>query len=392
MYICILNHVIMIDSFDDIRPYNDAEIPAAMQRLTSHTAFPMIAAWLFPEWSVEKVRDILLSSRSVDEFQARFMDPCVRSIIRQTTEGVTFNGLEKLDRSKKYLLVSNHRDIVLDAMLLTWKMQQVGLGTPEITFGANLMQGELPIDFGKSNKMFKVERPSTTASPREFFAFSQRLSAYIRYSLTVKHEHVWIAHRNGRTKDGDDATDQGIIKMFGMSGPDDKVEALSQLNIVPVSVSYEWEPCDVLKVLEIYESSQRGTYTKKPGEDMNSILTGLLENKGRVHFEINDPIRKEELLALDGFTRSRFNKEVAELLDRRIIGGYKLWPNNFIAHDIRYGQTKYASEYTPAQRDAFKKRLSSLSRFDTCDIDTLKDLMLSIYATPVDRVCGIVKK
>lgn len=382
----------MTDTFEDIRPYNDAEIPAAMQRLTANTAFPMVAAWLFPDWSTQKVRDILLSARSVDEFQEAFMIPCVASIIRQTTDGVTFSGLDKLDKSQKYLLVSNHRDIVLDAMIITWKMRLEGLGTPEITFGANLMKGELPIDFGKSNKMFKVERPSTTASPREFFAFSQRLSAYIRNSITVKHEHVWIAQRNGRTKDGDDCTDQGIIKMFGMSGPDDKVEALSQLNIVPVSVSYEWEPCDVLKVLEIYESSQRGTYTKKPGEDLNSILTGLLAPKGRVHFEICDPVRKEDLLALDGFTRSRFNKEVAELLDRRILGGYKLWPNNYIAHDIRFGQTKYASQYTPAQRAAFKERLALLSKFDTCDIDTLKDLMLSIYATPVDRVCGIVKK
>ena len=378
----------MKDNFDDIRPYTDAEIPAAMQRLTANTAFPMIAAWLFPDRPVSEIRGILLQARSVAEFQQNFMIPCVASIIAQTTDGVTFEGLDKLDKKKKYLLVSNHRDIVLDAMIITWKMLLVGLGTPEITFGANLMHGELPIDFGKSNKMFKVERPSTTASPREFFAFSQRLSAYIRNSLTVKREHVWIAQRNGRTKDGDDATDQGVIKMFGMSRPDDKVEALAELNIAPVSVSYEWEPCDVLKVLELYESAQRA-YTKKPGEDLNSILTGILQPKGRVQFTVCDPIRKEELLALDGFTRSRFNKEVAELIDRRIIGGYKLWPTNYIAHDIRFGQTKYTAEYTPEQRDAFLERLAMLSKFDTCDIDVLKDLMLSIYATPVDRVLGI---
>lgn len=382
----------MTDTFEDIRPYRDEEIPAAMQRLTAHTAFPMIAAWLFPEWSAEQTRSILLSSRTVSEFQLRFMDPCVRSIIRQTTDGVTFHGLERLDAQKKYLLVSNHRDIVLDAMLLTWEMQHAGLGTPEITFGANLMQGELAIDFGKSNKMFKVERPSTTASPREFFAFSQRLSAYIRHTLTVKREHVWIAQRNGRTKDGDDATDQGVIKMFGLSGPDDKVEALAELNIVPVSVSYEWEPCDILKVLETYESAQRGSYTKKPGEDINSILTGIISPKGRVHFEICEPVTRQDLLSLDGFTRSRFNKEVADLIDRRILGGYKLWPTNYIARDIRYGQSKYKSEYTPEQKAQFRERLAGLSRFDTCDIDSLKELMLSIYATPVDRVCGIGKK
>ena len=378
----------MTDTFEDIRPYNDAELPAAMKRLTANTAFPMIAAWLFPEIRTEEVRNSLLSVRTVEEFQRTFMIPCVASIIDKTTDGVTFSGLEKLDKNKKYLLVSNHRDIVLDAMIITWKMLLEGFGTPEITFGANLMQGELVIDFGKSNKMFKVERPSTTASPREFFLFSQRLSAYIRNSLTVKREHVWIAQRNGRTKDGDDATDQGIVKMFGMSRPDDKVESLAELNIVPISVSYEWEPCDILKVLETYESSQRA-YSKKPGEDLNSILTGLRDPKGRVHFEVCDPVRKEELLALDGFTRSRFNKEVAELLDRRILGGYRLWPTNYIAHDIRYGQTRYASEYTREQREKFEKRLLLLTQYDNYDLDTLKDLMLSIYANPVDRVLGI---
>ena len=382
----------MTDTFEDIRPYSDAEIPGAMRRLTANAAFPMLAAWLFPDRSAEEIRGILLSARTVSEFQWNFMVPCVKAIIDKTTDGVTFSGLEKLDKDRKYLLVSNHRDIVLDAMVITWKMLLEGFGTPEITFGANLMQGELPIDFGKSNKMFKVERPSTTASPREFFAFSQRLSAYIRNSLTVKHEHVWIAQRNGRTKDGDDATDQGIIKMFGMSGPDDKIEALAELNIVPIAVSYEWEPCDVLKVLETYESAQRGAYTKKPGEDLNSILTGISQPKGHVHFEICDPIRKEELLALDNFTRSRFNKEVAELLDRRILGGYKLWPTNYLAHDLRFGQSKFRDKYTAEQKQIFKERLQGLSKFDTYDIDVLKDLMLTIYATPVDRVCGITKK
>ncbi len=380
------------DTFEDIRPYTDAEIPGAMRRLTANPAFPMLSAWLFPERSVNEIRDILLSARSVTDFQQTFMVPCVKSIIDKTTDGVTFSGLEKLDKGRKYLLVSNHRDIVLDAMIITWQMLLEGFGTPEITFGANLMQGELAIDFGKSNKMFKVERPSTTTSPREFFAFSQRLSAYIRQTLTVKGEHVWIAQRNGRTKDGDDSTDQGIIKMFGMSGPDDKIEALAELNIVPVAVSYEWEPCDILKVLETYESAQRGAYTKKPGEDLNSIMTGISQPKGRVHFEICDPVRKEELLALDNFTRSRFNKEVAELLDRRILGGYRLWPTNYLAHDLRYGQGKFRDKYTPELKQRFRERLQSLAKFDNYDVDALKDLMLTIYATPVDRVCGITKK
>nr|AMP54951.1 hypothetical protein [uncultured bacterium]AMP55016.1 hypothetical protein [uncultured bacterium] len=214
---------------------------------------------------------------------------------------------------------------------------QNGFDTTEITFGANLMMNSLIIDIGKSNKMFKVERPG--GSIKEFYRSSKHLSDYIRHVITEKKQSVWIAQRNGRTKDGNDATDQGIIKMFCMSCLDDKIKAIDQLHIVPVSISYEWESCDILKTLELYEA-QFSKYTKKPGEDLNSILTGIVQSKGRVHIELCDPISHAELAKFENFTNNEYHKAVALLLDSRINTAYRLYPNNYIAYDLRYGTTK----------------------------------------------------
>lgn len=243
------------------------------------------------------------------------------------------------------------------------------------------MTNPLVVDIGKSNKMFRVERPG--GSIKEFYQKSLHLSDYIRYVICQKQQSVWIAQRNGRTKNGCDQTDQGIIKMFCMSKSDDKITALTELHIVPVAISYEWESCDVLKTLELYES-QFARYTKKPGEDLNSILTGIVQQKGRVHLQICEAIRPEELQAMDGMTNNEYHKAVATLIDRRITVAYHLWPNNYIAHDLLHGSTRHSYCYTPEEKQAFERRMQKLDRYDTCDIDQLKDIFLGIYANPVD--------
>lgn len=169
-----------------------------------------------------------------------------------------------------------------------------------------------------------------------------------------------------------------------MSCPEDKISAIDDLHIVPVAVSYEWEPCDVLKTLELYES-QFSKYTKKPGEDLNSILTGIVQEKGRVHFELCDPLSYAELAKFEALTNNEYHKRVARLVDGRIHAAYRLYPNNYIAYDLRYGTTKYRHCYTEAEKAAFMQRLQMLERYDTCDIDTLKDLFLGIYSNPVNN-------
>lgn len=353
-----------------------------MQRIADSTSFPLLASYVYPHQDIEHIREQIRSYRTIRDFQHEVMRCVNERVIANSTTEFTYSGIEKLDPSKPYMFVSNHRDIMLDACLLQYALVQCGHETTEITFGANLMQGQLVTDIGKSNKMFKVERPGM--NPRDFYKASMHLSDYIRHVLTEKKASLWIAQRNGRTKDGIDRTDQGIIKMFGMSYRDDKVKALADLNIVPVSISYEWESCDVLKAIELYQS-RNTKYIKKPGEDLNSILTGIIQQKGRVHIECCDVVTYDDLVQFSDCTSSDFHRKVAGLLDERICSAYRLTPNNYIAHDIQHGNDTYHSFYTAEQRAAFEKHLESLTQYEEeCDMEILQDIFLGIYANPIE--------
>lgn len=374
--------IIKNPKFDDIRPYYEDEIPAAMKRIAASSSFPLLSSYVYPDEAVKDVRERVAGFKTVREFQQETMSLMNKRVIDLTISDFSCTGLERLSKDKSYLYVSNHRDIVLDSSLLQYFLNANGYDTTEITFGANLMMNQLVVDIGKSNKMFKVERPG--GNIKEFYKGSKHLSEYIRYVIKEKKQSVWIAQRNGRTKDGNDSTDQGIIKMFCLSEPEDKIKALADLHIVPVSISYEWESCDILKALELYES-QYTKYTKKPGEDLNSILTGIIQYKGQVHIEICQPISKAELSSLDSLTKNEYHKAVASLIDSRIHTAYRLYPNNYIAHDIRYGNTRYQDMYTAEQRLAFEHHLSKLDKYDTCDMEQLRDIFLGIYSNPVDN-------
>lgn len=374
------------NKFDDIRPYYEEEIPAAMKRIAASDGFPLIASYIFPDRTIQELRAMVSQITTVAEFQSKVMTEFNHQVIERSIDEFTVEGMHRLKKEIPYLYVSNHRDIVLDSSLLQYQLYLNGFETSEITFGANLMSGPLIIDIGKSNKMFRVERGGT---PKEFYRCSLHLSEYIRHVILDKGSSVWIAQRNGRTKDGRDRTDQGIIKMFGMSRSDDKIESLSELNIVPVSISYEWESCDYLKAFELYMSRQQ-KYIKRPGEDVTSILAGIMQEKGRVHIEICPVIDKSELMALSSLTQNDYNQQVARLIDNRINSHYKLWPNNYIAHDMLYGQVLYRDHYTKEQKEAFLEHLSILDQmaqkeqYAVTDLDALHEIFLGIYAYPVD--------
>ena len=365
--------------FDDIRPYYDSEIPEAMKRIADSPMLSLVASYVYPNKQLSEIKEMLCGFKTTRDFQHGVMYDVNKQIISKSITQFTYGGTEQLQKGEAYLYVSNHRDIMLDASILQNVLVDEGLESSQITFGANLMMNPLVVDIGKSNKMFRVERPGN--STKEFYKSSLHLSEYIRSVITEEHESVWIAQRNGRTKDGNDKTDQGIIKMFCMSKPDNKIAALDELQIVPVSVSYEWESCDILKAIELYESS-KVKYIKKPGEDLNSILTGILQPKGRVHFQLCPIIKKEELQQFDNCTNNEYHKNVAKLIDARILKAYKLWPNNFIAYDMLYGQQRFKSEYTEAEKITFEKHLCKLDCYEDC-LDNLKDILLGIYANPV---------
>ena len=212
--------------FESMRPYRDEEIPAAMQRIADSTFFPLLASYVFPESDLATVKEAVKAIRTTDQFQAQVMYHVNAQVIRRTMTEFTYGGIGHLSPSERYLFIGNHRDIVLDSSLMQYVLFQNGHETSEITFGANLMQNQLIIDIGKANKMFKVERPGTDM--RQFYQSSLRLSEYIRHTICHKHRSVWIAQRNGRTKDGKDSTDQGIIKMLGMSGGRNKADAIAR--------------------------------------------------------------------------------------------------------------------------------------------------------------------
>lgn len=372
----------MNNKFDDIRPYVDSEIAEAMNRISTNPLFPTLSSFVFPDRDVQEVKDMIRNINNIYDFQVKVMHEANLKIIEKSISNFSYEGIEYIDKNKKYLYVSNHRDIMLDASLMQSILLNNKIDTTEITFGANLMEGELVIDVGKSNKMFRVERPG--GSIREFYKASKHLSEYIRTTILEKKQSVWIAQRNGRTKDGLDSTDQGIINMFRMSYTEDKVKSIVDLNILPVAVSYEWEPCDILKTIELYMQKQ-GPYIKKKGEDLNSILTGILQYKGNVHFEFCEPLSLDEVILYKDLTSNDFNKQIATLIDKRIWNAYHLTPNNYIAYDLLNNCNIYESKYTIEQKEKFISYMSQLDSYkDQCNVVELKNIFLGIYANPIN--------
>lgn len=368
--------------FDDIRPYREEEIPAAMQRMADSPRLRSILSLVFPgsdmEMLCEKVRHITSS----DQFQADIMVGVVENLVRQTATGLEWSGMEHIPEHKAYLFVSNHRDIVLDAMFLQYILLTSGYHTSQIAFGNNLMFDQFVVDFWKSNKMFQTVRGG---SPRELFNQFVCVSQYIRHVITEAHESVWIAQRNGRTKDGNDLTDPALIKMFGMSCQDDKVASLAALNIVPMAVSYEWESCDKLKTLELYSRRMNGGhYEKKPGEDLNSIMTGLEQQKGLIHIHFCEPVSFDDINQFKDCQPSAFYRNIAALIDQRIKSSYKLSANNFIASDLRSGEQRYEQYYTTLQKERFLQYMAWIDGCKDADHDALRAIFLEIYANPVD--------
>jgi len=372
--------------FDDLRPYVQEEISPAMQRIAESEYFPLMAQFIFPEKDVEEVRNTVRHIRTTDEFQQQIMFYFNKVVLERSAGSFTFDGLTCMDPEKRYLFISNHRDIMLDSSLMQYLLYTNDFRTTEITFGDNLMSSQLVIDIGKSNKMFKVIRASNM---RDFHRNSLHLSSYIRYTVKEKKESVWIAQRGGRTKDGNDITDQGIIKMFCMSEPHDLVNAADELNMLPVAISYQIESCDILKTREIYLSRNGMKYVKQKGEDLNSILTGILQPKGDIHIHICEPVSRKELEAITYNQPNEFYKALATLIDRRIYQNYKLHNNNYIAHDLRSGKDTYSSYYTPEEKSAFIARTEEMLRQVEGEKEVLLSIFWGIYANPVENRCRI---
>ncbi|MFB6258705.1 MAG: 1-acyl-sn-glycerol-3-phosphate acyltransferase [Flavobacteriales bacterium] len=377
-----MNLMLNTSDLDDIRPFEGEEVKEALERISKDPRFFDVLEHLFPEVPREKEQETLLSDRSTYDFQRDFMHKGIRRILDQSSDGLSYEGFQYLDPEQPYLFIANHRDIFLDSGILEILLFEHGIDTTEITFGSNLMNDPLLYDVGKVNKMFTVYREG---SGRGKYENSKRLSAYIRHAITEKRNSVWIAQRDGRTKNGDDRTHPAVLKMLCSSGSqDDLEENLRELDIVPLTISYEFEPCDRYKVKELYHSEYLGRpYTKEKGEDLKQIVEGVTGQKGHVHMAVGMPL-SEEIPAIMGSGRyGEKIQELASMIDNSIHDNFKLWPSNHLAYDQLFGTEKYAGQYEGADKERFEDRKEEVLSGLEGDRKVLLDYFLRIYANPV---------
>ncbi|MBS2100300.1 1-acyl-sn-glycerol-3-phosphate acyltransferase [Carboxylicivirga linearis] len=367
-------------NFDSIRPYKDNEIHEVFERLKNEHDFLELIKFLYPNFSTENFLKKLLSIQSINEFQAEVIYPYVKEVLRTTTKGITHSGLTDLDPNGHYLFISNHRDIVLDSAILNILMVENNFNTTEIAIGDNLLIFPWITDLVKLNKTFIVNR---NLPVRQMMESSTRLSHYIRKTLAERNQSIWIAQREGRSKDGDDRTQISLLKMMNMSGTGTFAENFGELNIVPVSISYEYDPCDYLKALEFQMKRDNPEYKKSQADDLKHMGAGLRGRKGRVHFGFGKPINHSHLQKLNELPKNDQLQELAEMIDQQIHNNYKFFPGNFIADDLFTNHTRHTKKYTEEDKSIFLGYLDEhLSRIDG-DRDYLHNVLLEMYANPV---------
>lgn len=366
------------ERFADIRPYYDSEIPAAMQRLAADPLLEPALKFLGKEDVADDIRNLLRSITTVDQLQKQLMLPVCKELVDRTVSAFSYDGAENAFLSGGQLFVSNHRDIVMDAFLQQLVLYEHDIPTSHITFGSNLMRPQFVVDAGLSNKMFRTVRKTDDFD--SFLDSSIHLSDYINY--VVSHgESLWIAQRNGRTKDGLDRTEPGLVRMLLLGSR--KRSTLEQLRITPVAVSYQWEPCDILKAVELYKSSGGKHYVKAPDEDLHSIITGIVSPKGNVHVSICQPLDVSAYPETIG--RSALNDIVARM-DAEIYAGYRLWDTNYAAYDILNGCSRFEGMYSPSLKEQFEcKMAKDIESCTGLDGEALRKLYLQIYAGPVNN-------
>lgn len=374
-----------MNNFDDIRPYNQSEFREAYYRLMDQPGFQDAVSRFLPNYSVDDLRRDFDNFHSIDDVQANFIRRWLELFINQFTTGFITSGLENLDPQKAYLFISNHRDITFDPAVLQYYLFTSHWKTSKIAIGDNLLKTPLLDEVGRLNKMIKVIR---SGSMREKLANSQRLAAYIQYSLFEEHESVWIAQRDGRTKDGNDFTKQGLLKMVSMGRDEDVVERIRKMNILPMAISYEFEPCAQLKAREMALSENGKHYEKRPGEDFESIKQGIFDQKGLVTLVLGKPLQEELDTVPAELNQNDKLYYICKLIDKQIYENYRLYPNNYIAHDLMNANNLYAEHYTEEQKQTFEQYLQRKSIIQDVSREKMMDYLLRIYATPVDNHYG----
>ncbi len=365
--------------FDSIRPFYDSEVNEALKSLLHHPMMKAMMDFTFPEIPESTWKEQLSRTHSIRDFQINFVYQSIQRVLERSSEGLTTSGFEKLEPNTSYLFISNHRDIILDTSLLNVSLFDHGLVMTASAIGDNLVQKDFLLKLSKLNRNFLVLRG---LSPRELLLSSKLMAEYMYQLLSKENRSVWIAQREGRTKDGKDATHQGVLKMIAMASDEENcMDFFKKLKIVPVSISYEYDPTDALKMPQLIALSKDEEYIKEKNEDFITLLSGIIGQKKRIHIHVGDILENEYYkIKVENDNNNKQIQALAQVIDDSILQSYKLWPTNFIAYDILNNTTTFAHLYDDKERQLFERRLEM--RIDA-ENETMKAGFLAMYANPV---------
>ena len=368
-----------MQKFDAIRPFYDAEVNDGIRSSINHPMMKALMNFTFPELPDEVWKEQLLKTHSIRDFQCNFIYESIQRVLAKSSDGLTTSGFEKLEKNTSYLFISNHRDIILDTSLLNASLFTHGLVMTASAIGDNLVKKSFLLTLARLNRNFLVQRG---LPPRELLQSSKLLSEYISQLLLRENRSVWIAQREGRTKDGNDATHPGVLKMLAMGSDEENLmDYFKKIKVVPVSISYEYDPTDALKMPQLMAEENNEVYIKEKNEDFMTLLSGVMGQKKRIHIHICDILDRElDIIAAENDNSNKQIQALAQNIDDSILSSYKLWPTNYIAYDILYKTNQFANLYTENEKQLFERRLEI--KIDQSNPIALEGF-LNMYANPV---------
>ena len=376
--------------FDDIRPYCDHEVAPIIEKLLNDPEFKRVVHFILPGVEWEEFKTVMKSFNNTHDFQDTMVKNLIFSLLAKSGSSVDCSNFENLSKNQSYTFISNHRDIVLDASILCILLLKNGHDTVEIAIGDNLLIQPWIFDIVRLNKSFIVKRG---ISGRQMFEVSKHLSEYVHYAVTTKNQSVWIAQREGRAKDSDDRTQESVLKMLSMGSDKKFLESIEELNITPLSLSYEYDPCDYLKAKEFQQKRDNPDFKKSPQDDLNNMETGIFGYKGHIHFQTGRPINRFLSKIDKNLDKTEIVSAVAELIDHEIFLNYHFYPVNYIAYDRLWGNNetfrdKYSDEDIRVFDDYMQKKLDLID-LPNKDIPYLSEKLMEMYAFPVKNYLSV---
>jgi hypothetical protein len=368
-----------LSKYDHIRPYHDEEVNQALKAIGSHPMVKSMLKFIYPQANQEYIDEQLSNCNSIRDFQTSIITRGIQNVLSRSSHGLTTSGFDKLEKDTAYFYISNHRDILLDTCLINISLFYNDLIMTASAIGDNLVKKTFLMELARLNRNFLVQRD---LSPREMLKSSKLMSEYMAEKVLIDNRSIWIAHREGRTKDGNDLTQQGVLKMIALGRGDYSVfDYFKKIKIVPISISYEFDPTDMYKMPELMAKHYEEEYIKSSNEDFNSILKGLTGQKKRIHISAGDVLNLEldEIKNSLAPTNKKF-QQLASLIDDKIHQYYKLWPTNYVAYDMLNNTDKYISHYSDKEKRQFERRVER--RVD-CNDSVAVESFLSMYANPV---------